>query len=318
MEIDTIVKQIMDGCVQIADLLRDTSTIELGSLSSSRNASGDSMKKLDITSSEILVSQLSELPCINYLISEELEQAQKVSKTGRYIVAFDPLDGSSNIDINSTTGTIFCIYEQNYTDSPLAFESSDDSHISDDDDDDDYAFPEYRVVGAGYSLYSAATQMVIATDSGVDLYQLIDSEWVKIRENIIMPTNGKTYCVNESKRNKVYYKWNSLVDKFKKSMYNGRWAGSMVIDVHRILLKGGIFIYPSNSSTPEGKIREVYEAIPMAYIFDKVGGLSFGISQENFLTNYQIKDIHKTTEIMLSSSHEYTIFEQTMFDYKFV
>ena len=255
-----ILSVIENCCIKISNLIKDSNSDNLGSLANEFNLSGDDVKKLDLMANEILKNDLSKLSNVKKIGSEEENYFVEVNSNGEYLVCFDPLDGSSNIDVNITTGTIFAIYK--YIDGNIK--------------------NGRNIVSAGYCLYGGSTQMIIANQKNVNMYQLINNHFKLIKENLKIRNIGSIYSINESNK----YIWNDerylkLVNNLIRKNYSTRWVGSLVADAHRTLLKGGIFTYPSNNVNPEGKIRLLYEAYPFAYIFEKANGYS-----SNGNTNY--------------------------------
>ena len=275
-----ILQNIKLSIKKISILLRENSTETLSESYNTKNESGDSIKKIDLLSHNIFMENLISCKDIKYLISEESKSYININDKGTYCVAYDPLDGSSNVSLNITTGSIFAIYN----------------------------LDKKKIELAGYSLYGPSTQLVLADKDGVNLYQLIDNEFIIIKENIKMPNKGNTYLVNYSKKYKFDSKWNILFDIMIKNNYNCRWSGSLVTDAHRILMNGGFFTYPINLTSLDGKIRLIYEAQPIAFIIEKAGGKSWGYNKT--LTDLNLpEEIHLRTPIILSSKNEFEDFK---------
>ncbi len=230
--------------------------------------SGDQVKKLDVLSDEIFVNCLKESHCCAVLVSEEQDEPIIVEqgKSGKYCVAFDPLDGSSNIDCNVSTGTIFAVYER--------ITSPDQKATV-----DDILCAGTAIVCAGYCMYGSATEMVLTFGHGVHRFTLDPTlgEFIHTQGHIQFPANPKTiYSCNEGN----YSLWDpamrAAVDSFKQQdpPYAQRYVGSMVSDVHRTLLYGGIFLYPADRKSKIGKLRVLYEGFPMAKIVEDAGGIA--------------------------------------------
>lgn len=281
-----ILEIIKSSCIKISHLIKNSNSNELGSLADEYNLSGDDVKKLDLMANEILKKDLSKLSVISCLGSEEDENLVFLNNSGEYMVCFDPLDGSSNIDVNITTGTIFAIYKlQNGV-----------------------VKNGRNIVSAGYCLYGGSTQLVIADEEKVNMYQLINNKFQSIKDNLKIRNMGSIYSINEA--NKYIwndYRYEKLVDNLIQKNYTTRWVGSLVADAHRTILKGGFFSYPSNKRYPEGRIRLLYEAYPFAFIFEKVGGYSSN-GKINLLDVDFPNNIHQKTTIVLSSKFEFDIF----------
>ena len=232
-----------------------------------QNSSGDDQKKLDVLSNDIFVTALLKSGSCCVLVSEEDEDPIIVpeAQAGRFCVAFDPLDGSSNIDCNVSTGTIFAVYEKK---TPGKVGSVEDVLRVGSD-----------IVAAGYCMYGAATELVLCFKGGtVERFALDPSlgEFVHTHSNVKFPAGGgkKIYSCNEA--NSIY--WDKPIkeacDDFKKSGYSQRYVGSMVSDVHRTILYGGIFLYPADVKSKKGKLRVLYEGFPMALLVERAGGVA--------------------------------------------
>ena len=266
-----------------------------------KNSSGDNVALLDLITNHEMKERLSRLSCIRMMVSEEDENIIYVNKTGKYIVAFDPLDGSSNIDVNITVGSIFGIYKANLEDSDKMLHSGRD------------------IICSGYCLYGGSTQLVYAREDmeGIQMETFIvnnwmknlTNQWEKTISNYTMPDKGKIYSVNES--NRKYWDtilWETVINKFIDKGYTARWVGSLVADAHRTLLKGGFFAYPENTKNPLGRIRLLYEAWPMAYVLEKAGGIATDGRNALLTKEYPGDDnIHIKTPIVLSSLEDYKI-----------
>nr|CAD7198249.1 unnamed protein product [Timema douglasi] len=230
------------------------------------------------------------------LISEENETVIEVEteKQGKYIVCFDPLDGSSNIDCLVSIGSIFAIYRRQNLDTPPGLSEA--------------LQPGNQLVAAGYGLYGSATMLVLSIGGGVNGFTLDPSigEFVLTEANMKIPSRGKIYSINEG----YTHLWDDAVKEYvnnKKNPkvgkpYGARYVGSMVADVHRTLKYGGIFMYPATKDSPKGKLRLLYECNPMAYILTQAGGLAYN-------GNIPILDvvpetIHQRAPIFLGSKED--------------
>lgn len=294
-DINIIIEIIKYCCKNISNIIRNSNSVELSKLSDKYNLSGDNAKKLDIIANSILKSELEKCELIRKIGSEEEEDFYDTSyESAPYLICFDPLDGSSNIGVNITTGTIFALYKY------------DNNEIIDGN----------NIVLAGYCLYGGSTQLIIA-DKQVNMYQLkknsnINNEekFILISESMKVPFKGSYYAINESNKYIWHDKRNGIIsDKLIKEGYSARWVASLVADAHRTIIKGGFFSYPSNNKNINGKIRLLYEAYPFAYIFKIAGGKSL-----NGKGNTPILDVpfpencHQKTPIILSSPYEMNLF----------
>ena len=291
-EVQQILNIIMNACMKISFITRMSNTISLSKEEKKRNISGDVIKKIDAITNEILTYDLQHCSLIRNIASEEENRIISTNyNNGKYLVCFDPLDGSSNVGVNITTGTIFSIFKY---------------------DDNGEIIDGNNIVASGYSLYSGATQMVICNNSKISQYQLVDDKFILINDNIKIPIKGKIYSINESLSKKwTDNRYTNLINEFKENSYSTRWVGSLVADAHRTLIKGGFFAYPANTSNKEGKIRLLYEAYPFAHIFKIAGGESSNGLVDNILNIPFPKNIHQKTPIILSSRDEYKKFVNT-------
>ncbi|CAI5960284.1 unnamed protein product, partial [Closterium sp. NIES-64] len=243
-------------------------------LAGETNVQGEEQKKLDILSNDVFVKALVSSGRTNVLVSEELEDPIFVDKRlrGRYIVVFDPLDGSSNIDCGVSIGTIFGIY---------MLQAGDDGVIPE-GTIEDVLQPGTKMVAAGYCMYGSSCTLVLSTGNGVNGFTLDPSlgEFILTHPDIQMPKKGKIYSVNEGNA----LNWDEPTRKFVESCKfptdgsaprSLRYIGSMVADVHRTLLYGGVFLYPADKKSPNGKLRVLYEVFPMSMLIEQAGGQAF-------------------------------------------
>ena len=291
-----LIKQLEYSFIQIAELLRNNDTNSLGTYIEKYNISGDDVKQADILSNIILKENLSKCSLIRSIGSEEEDEIIETEhKEAPYLICYDPLDGSSNVGVNISTGTIFGVYKY-------------DEHGNINSGND--------TVLAGYCLYSAATQYIIADSNKVSMYQLktdsTDSSiqnFEKIIDNIKIPKKGMIYSVNECHSTKwLDGRYEKLFSKLREKNYSSRWVATLVADGHRTLLKGGIFAYPGNKSNPTGKIRLLYEAYPFAFIFEKAGGAASDGFMRLLDISYPRDKLHFKTPIIISSSYEMLMF----------
>lgn len=234
------------------------------------NVQGEVVKKLDVFANETMVKALDHGGKLCVMASEESEDIIKIPDEfplGKYVCLFDPLDGSSNIDANVSVGTIFSIY---YRVTPEGRPGTVEDCLQ----------PGINQICAGYVIYGSSTMLVYTTGNGVHGFTLDPSygEFILSHPNMKTPKKGKIYSVNESNYDyweagmKEYIHWVKQTDDDPDRPMNSRYIGSMVADVHRNLLYGGVFLYPSSSKAPEGKLRLTYEANPMAFIVEQAGG----------------------------------------------
>ncbi|XP_016945584.1 fructose-1,6-bisphosphatase 1 isoform X1 [Drosophila suzukii] len=285
------------NCIQTAikataSAVRKAGIAKLHGIAGDVNVQGEEVKKLDVLSNELFINMLKSSYTTCLMVSEENEKVieVEVEKQGKYIVCFDPLDGSSNIDCLVSIGSIFAIYRKK-SDGPPTVE--------------DALQPGNQLVAAGYALYGSATAIVLGLGSGVNCftYDPAIGEFILTDPNMRVPEKGKIYSINEGYASD----WDSGVfnyiaakkDPAKGKPYGARYVGSMVADVHRTIKYGGIFIYPATKSAPNGKLRLLYECIPMAYLITQAGGLAS--DGKISILDIVPKKIHERSPIFLGS-----------------
>jgi fructose-1,6-bisphosphatase I len=237
------------------------------------NVQGEEQQKLDVVADQQFIRAFEQGGEICGIASEENDAfvafTSESARNGKYVVLFDPLDGSSNIDVNVSIGTIFSIYRRVSPVGSLA-------------NLDDMLQPGTEQVAAGYVLYGSSTMLVYSTGHGVNGFTLDPSigEFCLSHPDLRMPESGRIYAMNEGNLHRVeeglvdYISFCRSYDNDKGAPYSGRYIGSLVADFHRSLIKGGIYIYPDTTDSPEGKLRLLYECNPLAYIAEQAGGLA--------------------------------------------
>lgn len=293
---ELVLESIKTACIEISELMRNTDPFRLSKITHNSNESGDDVKSLDILSNDILKHHLSKNKFVAIIGSEEEEdlyftEFNNVISDNKYIVCFDPLDGSSNIDSNITVGTIFAIYQYPKIKSLSSYQTLVETPVN--------------IVAAGYCLYGSSTQFVQATDKvEMFLLQNKNKQFQLIQDDFKIKENGNIYSINESNRPQWETEYNQkLITALISKGYSARWVGSMVTDCHRTLVKGGIFAYPGNKKSPDGKIRLLYEAYPFAYIFKIAGGVSFD-GEKSILDIPFPPKLHQKTPIYLGGVSE--------------
>ncbi|KAH8836011.1 fructose-1,6-bisphosphatase class 1/Sedoheputulose-1,7-bisphosphatase [Flagelloscypha sp. PMI_526] len=280
----------------IATNVRKARLINLVGLAGETNVQGEEQKKLDVLSNDIMVNALTASGKTAVLVSEELDEAIIVQgrNKGKYCVVFDPLDGSSNIDAGVNIGTIFGIYKIREGSSGTI---------------EDVLRPGSEMVAAGYTMYGSSANLVLSTGQGVNGYTLDPAlgEFILTHPDIKIPPRGKIYSFNEG--NSVYFHppVTKYLESIKfpsngKSPYSARYIGSMVADVHRTLLYGGIFGYPDDKKSKSGKLRLLYEAFPMAFLTEQAGGVA--TTGKGRILDIQPTSIHERCPVFLGSKDD--------------
>lgn len=261
----------------------------------STNVHGEAVKKLDLFADQQLISALDRSLITCMVISEENDGVVKLSsKGGKYIVYLDPLDGSSNIDVNVSIGSIFSVYMREPRFDPEVVEN-------------DALQPGVRQVAAGYVLYGSSTILAYTTGLGVSVFTLDPSigEFILSDRGIRIPDHGSIYSINEGSYNswdeglKKYVKYCQGEEEETDRPYSARYIGSMVADIHRTLIKGGIFIYPHSKRYPNGKLRLMYECNPLSFIIEQAGGMA--TNGKTRIMELQPTAIHQQTPIYVGS-----------------
>ena len=253
------------------------------------NGHQEEVQKLDMIANDYLITHLRSSGQFYALASEENENAifPEEGKEGKYIIAFDPLDGSSNIDVNINIGTIFSIHKKIKG------------------DESDFFQRGREQVAAGYIIYGPSTMFVYSTGDGVNGFTLdpMMGLFLLSHPNIKIPENGNIYSINEGNKNAWEGQLSEKIELFKDLGYKSRYVGSMVADVHRTLIKGGLFMYPGDKKSPDGKLRLLYEASPMAFLFENANGFSFGT--DSSILDIVPTDLHQRTPVFLGEKKLY-------------
>ena len=261
------------------------------------NIQGECQKKLDIYANEQFITALQSGGECCIVVSEENEEHividSEISKNAKYIVAIDPLDGSSNIDVNVGVGTIFSIFRRISIQGKATLK--------------DVLQKGTEQVAAGYIIYGSSTMLVYTTGKGVNGFTLDPSigEFCLSHPNMTVPATGIIYSINEGnyihfpKGVKRYIKFCQEEDKSTNRPYTSRYTGSMVADLHRNMIKGGIFIYPSTLNAPQGKLRLVYECNPMAFIIEQAGGAAS--DGKGRILELDVRQLHQRSPIFIGS-----------------
>ncbi|XP_013396230.1 fructose-1,6-bisphosphatase isozyme 2 isoform X1 [Lingula anatina] len=294
-DLTQLLSAMLTAIKAVSSAVRKAGIAQLFGIAGATNVQGEEVKKLDVIANEVFINMLKSSFTTCLLVSEENENVIEVEieRQGKYIVCFDPLDGSSNIDCLVSIGTIFAILRKDHEGPPTIKDALQSGR---------------NIVAAGYALYGSATAVVLSTGDEVNSFMLDPAigEFILTQRNIQIKPRGKIFSVNEG-----YAKfWDPAMKEYVENKkypktgkpYGARYIGSMVADVHRTLLYGGIFMYPATSETPKGKLRLLYECNPMAYIIEKAGGLaSTGIMP---ILDIVPESIHQRAPIFLGSKED--------------
>jgi fructose-1,6-bisphosphatase I len=269
----------------------------------SENVQGEEQKKLDVRANDILIETFDYGGLVSFVASEELEEPHVYrgnSASARYLVLFDPMDGSSNIDVNGVLGTIFSIRPRR------------------EGTEKDLLRPGNEQVAAGYILFGPAVLFVYSSGHGVHVFSLDTSigEFVLVRRTVEMPPRGRAYAVNEgrwagwSEADRAFIDYLKAFDPSTGRPYSTRYSGSMVGDVHRSLLEGGIYLYPPDTSAgkPSGKIRMLYESHPLAFVVEQAGGRAS--TGRDRVLDLAPRSIHERIPIAIGSRFEVELYER--------
>lgn len=254
------------------------------------NVQGEEVQKLDEYANTTIVETMEHGGHLAGMASEEVEDIIKIPDRfpkGGYMLLFDPLDGSSNIDVNISVGTIFSILKRN---------SGDGEDLT-----ADFLRPGVEQVCSGYIIYGSSTMLVYTTGHGVHGFTLDPSvgEFLLSHEDIKQPERGKIYSINEGNTSKWLNGTKNYIESVKKKGYTARYVGSLVADFHRNLLKGGIFLYPADSKNKNGKLRLLYEANPLAFIVEQAGGKASTGNKR--ILEVEPHELHQRTPLIIGS-----------------
>ena len=304
-EFSTMMAQIALVGKIIARELSQSGLIDILGATGATNVQGEEVQKLDERANTIFVQAFEDSRIIGTLISEEMEKPFFVSTAidiDTYALYFDPLDGSSNIDVNAPLGSIFSIHRL----SPSSSQESNGNLLK----------PGAAQVAAGYLLYGPSTILVYTCGNGVHAFTLDPEigEFLLSARNITTPQRGKIYSINEGNR----WKWTSGMQQYIAHLqesdassgrpYTGRYTGCLAADVHRILLKGGLYLYPGELKKPEGKLRLLYECAPLTFIIEQAGGI--GSTGTERISAIQPTTLHQRVPFIVGSREDVELAER--------
>ncbi len=289
----------------ISGYVRRAGLVDILGAAGGTNVYGETQQKLDVIANETMKQMIAWTGRVCVMASEEDEDPVPIpaENAGKYALLHDPLDGSSNIDVNVSIGTIFSVQRRITESGPGTLA--------------DCLQPGRKQVAAGYVIHGSSTVMVYSTGNGVHAFTLDPTigEFRLINPDIKTPPVGDYYSINES----YYHRWSNgyrrVVSTFKGSdgadhRKNARYIGSLVADFHRNLLSGGVFMYPADSETPEGKLRLLYEASPLAFIAEQAGGsASDGTTP---ILDIEPRQLHQRTPLLIGSKEDVAFVERTI------
>ena len=283
--------------------IRQAGLLDILGSAGGTNVQGETQQKLDVYANQALLHCLGLRDSVAILVSEENEEPvrfDRATETGKYIIFFDPLDGSSNIDVNVSVGTIFSIFRR--------------SNASEQNSKSEVLQAGIRQVAAGYVVYGSSTILVYTAGQGVFGFTLEPDigAYVLSHDNLRMPRQGNFYSVNEAQAHAFPLEYQEYVAALRNEslgrIYSSRYVGSLVADFHRTVLKGGVFLYPPTTGYPHGKLRLLYEANPLAFIAEQAGGAAIDGSQR--ILEIEPTEIHQRTPLVIGSREEVAAFER--------
>jgi fructose-1,6-bisphosphatase I len=305
-ELSGILYDIALAAKMIANKVRSAGLADILGSQGSENVQGEIQQKLDVISNDIIVKAMDHGGRLCAMASEEepdIIQIPEGFKCGKYVLLFDPLDGSSNIDVNVPVGTIFSVYRKITRGTRGELE--------------DVLQPGRRQVAAGYVLYGSSTMLVYTTGQGAHGFTLDPSigEFLLSHPDMQFPKTGKYLSVNDAYEQHWDEGVKSLMRKYRglegdRKPLNVRYVGSLVADFHRNLLGGGVFCYPANAKSPKGKLRLLYEANPLAFIAEQAGGAASDGRMR--VMDVQATELHQRTPLYIGSREEVALADQTL------
>jgi fructose-1,6-bisphosphatase I len=266
-----IIDAIKKASLEIQEIIQSGDT----SKSENQNSTGDTQLKLDIASDVVIEKAFKQISSVKQIVSEEQESIIDINDSGKYFIAYDPLDGSSLVDVNLSVGSIYGIYENDFSGS--------------------------NIVASIYVVFGPRVEMVIANKEGVKMYRLLNGTFTYIQD---IKLNEKGKLNSPGSTQQCWYPYHKqMVDELFQEGYRLRYSGGMVPDLHQILLKGGgLFSYPGTSDLPKGKLRQLFEVFPFAYTYIQAGGQAIN-GFENVL-NITTEHIHDTSPCFFGSNYE--------------
>ncbi len=297
-ELQTVLLGLATVSADISKALAKGALADILGAAGAENVQGEDQKKLDVIANDMIKDALAALPAVRGLASEEEAEVVPCHTDGRYLVTFDPLDGSSNIDINSMVGTIFSVLPHT-GEAPVT--------------EQDFLQPGRHQQAAGYVLYGPSVMLVLSTGSGVVMFTLDQDtgSYLLTEAEVVIPVEAKEFSINMSNQRHWAAPMQSYIadlisgkDGPRSKDFNMRWVAAMVADVHRILCRGGLFTYPWDSRKPDqaGKLRLMYEANPMGFLVEQAGGEIW--TPDGKILDIQPDHIHQRVPVILGAANE--------------
>lgn len=299
VDLQDLLIAVVNTCSTLSHEVAQGALIGLLGSAGTGNVQGEVQQKLDIIANDLLIEGVQTCKSLAGLASEEMELPLSVQGTGDYLLLFDPLDGSSNIDVNVSIGTIFSVLQKQDPTAPLQTS--------------DFLLSGRHQVAAGYVVYGPQTTMALTLGDGVVMFTLnkVTGEFLLIKDAVIIAHSTKEFSINMSNMRHWADPVRRYVDEClagtsgsRGKDFNMRWIASMVADVHRVLSRGGVFMYPWDQREPHkpGKLRLMYEANPMSFLVEQAGGASINGTQ--LIMDLQPTDLHERVSVMLGSKEE--------------
>ena len=297
-QLSELLRTMAASCAEISGLVRRAALAGALGEHGAQNVQGEIQQKLDVIANDVILQRHANIPGLAGMASEELDEVCPTQAgKGAFVLLFDPLDGSSNIPVNISIGTIFSVLPRLDPDAPLA--------------EADFLQPGRRQVAAGYAVYGPQTSLVLTVGGGVHAFSLCEETgaWRLVQSDVAIGAATKEFAINMSNQRR----WEAPVRRYideclqgatgpRAKDFNMRWVGSMVADVHRLLMRGGVFMYPRDDKSPSGKLRLLYEANPMAFVVEQAGG--GGVEGAHRLLDLQPERLHQRVGVFLGATEE--------------
>ncbi|HEY2824576.1 MAG TPA: class 1 fructose-bisphosphatase [Gemmatimonadales bacterium] len=289
-ELSSLLTDIARAATTIAGYVRGAGLLGVLGRAGSTNVQGEDQQKLDVLANDAVKATVGKSALVCVMGSEEDDDPIPGAADGKYVVLHDPLDGSSNIDVNVSIGTIFSIHRR--------ASASGAGTLA------DCLQPGRKQVAAGYVMYGPSTLLVYSAGHGVHAFTLdpASGAFLLTVPSMTTPARGKYYSANESNMGKWTPPVRRAVEHFKTEGWNARYVGSLVADFHRNLIHGGVYLYPADTKSPDGKLRLLYEASPLAFVAEQAGGAASNGTKA--ILDIEPKKLHQRTPLIIGSKEE--------------